>query len=58
MAQGVGFNYCAGYRTTLQVGDGSCIPVYLEDNIQLSILTPEAWLPVAAVARIEANLQR
>ena len=58
IAQGAGLHYRHGHRTSVQVGDGSCITVYLEDNMQLSILTPEAWLPVAAVARIEADLQR
>ena len=35
----------------------SALPDF-EDNIQLSILTPEEWLLVAAVAQIEADLQR
>ena len=31
IAQGAGFNYDAGHRTSVQVGDGSFIPVYLHD---------------------------
>ncbi|SRR6266446_5609144 len=31
MAQGAGFHYRAGRRTTVQVGDGGFIPVYMPD---------------------------
>ena len=31
IAQGAGCNYHAGHRTSVQVGDGSFIPVYLHD---------------------------
>ena len=30
IAQGAGFNYHVGHRTSVQVGDGSFIPVYLQ----------------------------
>ena len=42
IAQGAGFNYRAGHRTTLQVGDGGFIPVYLHD-LELQI-GPERFL--------------
>jgi hypothetical protein len=42
IAQGAGFNYRAGHRTTLQVGDGGFIPVYLHDLE--SQIGPERYL--------------
>ena len=42
IAQGAGFNYHAGHRTSVQVGDGSFIPVYLHD-LELQI-GPERFL--------------
>jgi len=42
IAQGAGFNYRAGHRTTLQVGDGGFIPVYLH-YLELQI-GPERFL--------------
>src|SRR2546428_13422769 len=42
IAQGAGFNYRTGHRTTVQVGDGGFIPVYLHD-LELQI-GPERFL--------------
>ena len=42
IAQGAGFNYRVGHRTSVQVGDGSFIPVYLHD-LELQI-GPERFL--------------
>ena len=42
IAQGAGFHYRTGHRTTVQVGDGSFIPVYLHD-LELQI-GPERFL--------------
>ena len=42
IAQGAGFNYRGGHRTSVQVGDGSFIPVYLHD-LELQI-GPERFL--------------
>jgi hypothetical protein len=42
MAEGMGFDYLAGERVFLQVGDGSFIPVYLHD-LELQV-GPEQFL--------------
>ena len=42
IAQGAGFNYRVGHHTSVQVGDGSFIPVYLHD-LELQI-DPERFL--------------
>jgi hypothetical protein len=42
IARGAGFNYHAGHCTSVQVGDGSFIPVYLHD-LELQI-GPERFL--------------
>ena len=42
IAQGAGFNYRTGHRTTVQVGDGGFIPVSLHD-LELQI-GPERFL--------------
>ena len=42
IAQGAGFNYRTGHRTTVQVGDGGFIPVYMHD-LELHI-GPERFL--------------
>jgi len=40
IAQGMGFDYLAGERVYLQVGDGSFIPVYLHD-LELQVRTEQ-----------------
>src|SRR2546427_13243215 len=57
IAQGAGFNYRAGHRTTLQVGNGGFIPMYLHD-LELQI-GPERFLAKVGFSerlRVACNL--